>query len=188
MAVPKPRLMTADEFERFISQPENADRRWEFIDGEVIEVPSNAYSSAIGALIIAALVAFVKPRGLGTVTGEAAGYTFAGIHISPDVAFVSRQKQETPPIDEQYNPVAPDLMVEVLSPSNKTDRKLREELERKIRACAEANVLLWVVDYDPQLVTVYTPGQPVRKFGINDTLTGGNVLPGFSLPVSDIYP
>jgi Uma2 family endonuclease len=188
MAVPKPRLMTADEFERFISQPENAERRWEFIDGEVSEVPSNAYSSAIGALIIAALVAFVKPRGLGTVTGEAAGYKFAGINISPDVAYVSRQKQKTPPIDEQYNPIAPDLIVEVLSPSNKTDRKLQEEMERKIRACTEANVLLWVVDYDPQLVTVYAPGQPIRKQDINDTLTGGDVLPGFTLPIRDIFP
>lgn len=61
---------TLDEFERFIAQPENAEHRFEFIDGELIEVPSNPYSSAVATLISAAMLGFVRPRKLGHVTGE----------------------------------------------------------------------------------------------------------------------
>src|SRR5689334_19974745 len=138
MALEKQRRMTIDEFERFITRPENIQRRWEFIDGEVIEVPSNPLSSQIAAFIIAALVIFVRPRDLGHVTGEAAGYRIEDRDFSPDVAFVSKKRQESLPYNQQYNPVSPDLMVEVLSPSNKTDKREREALEDKIRVCAYA--------------------------------------------------
>lgn len=70
MALQKQQRMTIDEFEQLITQPEYSQRRWEFIDGEVIEVPSNPLSSQIASFIIAALLAFVRPRGLGHVTGE----------------------------------------------------------------------------------------------------------------------
>ncbi|MEO8609545.1 MAG: Uma2 family endonuclease [Chloroflexota bacterium] len=188
MNLEKHRRMTIDDFERFITQPENEQRRWEFIDGEVIEVPSNPLSSQIAALIIAALVVFVRPRGLGHVTGEAAGYKIEGRDFSPDVAFVSKQRQSSLPYREQYNPVAPDLMVEVLSPSNKTDKREREVIEDKIRVCAYARILLWIVDPELRSVKVYTPGQPVRTIEFDGVLNGGDVLSGFELPVKDIFP
>jgi Uma2 family endonuclease len=188
MALEKQRRMTIDEFERFITRPENVERRWEFIDGEVIEVPSNPLSSQIAALIIAALVVFVRPRGLGHVTGEAAGFKIEGRDYSPDVAFISKKRQSALPYNQQYNPVSPDLMVEVLSPSNKKDKREREALEDKIRVCAYARILLWVVDPELRSVKVYTPGQPVRTLEYEDVLNGGDVLPDFELPVKDIFP
>jgi len=183
MAVPKQRHMTADEFEQFTAQSENAERRWEFIDGEVIGVPSNPYSSQIAALIIAALMTFVRPRGLGHVTGEGAGYIIAGQKLSPDIAFVSKSRQATIPYNVHYNPIAPDLMVEVLSPTNKP-----EDMEKKSKACAVANVLLWIVNPESRSVKIYTPGQPITEFGILGVLKDRDVLPGFKLRVSDIFP
>lgn len=83
MAVRK-RLFTVSEFEALTHLPENADRRFELIDGEIIEVPSNLYSSAISALIIAAILAFIKGKDLGYVTGEQGGYMVAGARFAPD--------------------------------------------------------------------------------------------------------
>lgn len=188
MALFRVKLYSVEEFEAFIAQPEHRDQRWEFIHGEVIEVPSNPYSSQIAAFIIAALVMFVRPRGLGHVTGEGAGYMIDGQRFSPDGAFVSKRRQAALPYHEQYNPIAPDLMLEVLSPSNKATKDERAVIENKIRVCAAENILLWIVDPDLRSVYVYTPGQKVETLDIDGTLVGGSVLPGFSLPVRDIFP
>jgi Uma2 family endonuclease len=188
VALQKQQRMTIDEFEHLITQPEYAQRRWEFIDGEVIEVPSNPLSSQIASFVIAALLAFVRPRSLGHVTGEGAGYRIEGRDYAPDVAFVAKERQSSLPYNQQYNPVSPDLMVEVLSPSNKKDKREREAMEDKIRVCAYARILLWIVDPELRSVKVYTPGQPVRTVEYDGKLSGGDVLPGFELPVKDIFP
>jgi Uma2 family endonuclease len=155
MAVPKPKQwMAAEEFDEFVYRPENFERRWELIDSQLLEVPPSRYSSQIAAFISASLVMFVRPRGLGHVTGEGAGYIVAGNCMSPDVAFVSKSRQAEL-VRKGYNPIAPDLMVEVLSPGNTAD-----ETDKKIKACAKANVLLWIVDPNARSVRVYAPGQP----------------------------
>lgn len=181
MAVRK-RLFTVSEFEALVNLPENADLRFELIDGEIIQVPSNPYSSAIAALIIIALGVFTKGKNLGHITGEQGGYIVAGARLAPDVAFVSKKRQASL-VRQGYNPVAPDLAVEVVSPSDDLD-----VLSDKLKKYAEAGVLVWVVFPTRQEVDVYAPGQPVQTLGINDTLTGGDVLPGFRLPVRDIFP
>src|SRR5690349_8536692 len=101
MAVRK-RLFSVSEFEALINLPENADLRFELIDGEIIEVPSNLYSSAISALIIAAILTFIKGKDLGYVTGEQGGYMVAGSRFAPDVAYLSKKRQKTL-IREGYN-------------------------------------------------------------------------------------
>jgi Uma2 family endonuclease len=78
--------------------------------------------------------------------------------------------------------------VEVLSPSNKKDKREREAMEDKIRVCAYARILLWIVDPELRAVKVYTPGQPVLTVEYEGVLSGGDVLPGFELPVKDIFP
>src|SRR5262245_2721193 len=125
MAIQK--TMTVEEFEGYTNLPENAELRLEFIDGEIIEVPSNAYSSWVASVIISALVIFVRARNLGYVTGEGGGYKVAGARLAPDAAFVSKARQAA--LDRQgYNSVAPDLAVEVMSPTDKAD-----DLEKKLK-------------------------------------------------------
>lgn len=179
---------SVEQFEAYISQPSRRNQRWEWVQGELIEVPPNPYASQIAAFIIAALVMFVRPRGLGHVTGEGAGYIVDGQRFSPDGAFVSKRRESALPYREQYNAIAPDLMLEVLSPSNKAIKEERAVIENKIRVCAADNVLLWIVDPDLRSVNVYTPGQSVQTHDINGTLDGGSVLPEFTLPVRDIFP
>jgi Uma2 family endonuclease len=180
MAVQK-KLYTVAEFERFVELPENRNRLFEFIDGDIIEVPSNAYSSEIAAQFIRFLGNFVYPRRLGHVTGEHGGYIVAGARLAPDAAYISKTRQAVL-AKQGYNPVAPDLAVEVISPTDNAD-----EIDKKRQKYLAAGVLLWRVFPEQQIVEVHAAGQPVRTLGIEDTLNGGAVLPGFSLPVRDVF-
>ena len=173
--------VTAEEFERFVMLPENAERLFELVGGEIVEVVSNSESSELGALMIILLGSFVRPRGLGRITGADGGYIISGERYLPDCAYISKAKQPKRS-RVAYNPTPPDLAVEVLSPSN-TPTEMRIKIVNYLRA----GVLVWVVDPDLQRVEVYAPDQPPRILGLTDTLDGGSVLPGFTLAVKDIF-
>jgi Uma2 family endonuclease len=173
--------LTVEEFDKFVMLPENVARLYEYIGGEVIEVVSNSKSSKLGLFIGGKIMAFVIENGLGRVTGADGGYIVAGERYIPDAGFISIQRQPDEP-DASYNPLAPDLAVEVLSPGNTPT-----ELRIKMGNYLQAGTTLWVVDPDKQQVEVYVPGQKVKVATINDTLDGGTVLPGFKLPIKDIF-
>lgn len=101
----------------------------------------------------------------------------------PDVVYVSYERM--PPGDIRVNRfvrVAPDLIVEVLSPDQPTVR-----FTRKIYFCLRHGVrLIWVLDPREQSITVFAPGADDVVLRAGDTLDGGEVLPGFSVPVADI--
>lgn len=84
---------SVEEFEDFVNLPENEDKLFEFIGGEIVEVPSNPYTSFIASIILTALMNFVMKHKLGFVTGEAGGYIVQGERYAPDVAFISNVKQ-----------------------------------------------------------------------------------------------
>src|SRR5690349_6364449 len=109
--------MSLEEFEQFIALPENAERSFELVGGEIVEVVSNSESSDIGGLFVTSLNNFVRPRGLGRVTAAAGGYMISGQPYIRDAAFSSKVKQ-TIRLPAAYNPVPPDSAVEVLSPSS----------------------------------------------------------------------
>lgn len=173
---------TLEEFDRLVEQPEYANRLFEYVGGEIVEVVSNNYSSEIAMRIGARLLLFVEEHNLGRVTGADGGYKVSGERYIPDVAFISKAKQPKPS-REAYNSNAPDLAVEVLSPGNEPD-----ELRIKVANYLLAGTTVWVVNPDKQRVEVFAPSQPVAKVGLNQAVDGGSVLPGFSLPVSIIFP
>lgn len=176
------KLVTAAEFDEFVTLPENDDRLFELIGGEIIEVPSNPYSSKIAARIILFIGMYLLKNDIGHLTGEAGGYMVSGERYAPDVAFISKVRQ--PKLAEEgYNPKAPDLAVEVVSP-NDSERKLTI----KVGNYLAAGTLLWVVYPQDKEVHVYAPGLPVKKIGIDGILDGGDKLPGFTLAVRDIFP
>jgi Uma2 family endonuclease len=172
---------TVEEFDQFVQLPENADRLFEYVGGEIIEVVSNNYSSEIAARILIEIGIFVKNKNMGRVTGADGGYMVSGERYIPDTAFISREKQPEPS-HEAYNPTPPDLAVEVLSPSNDLS-----DIRIKLVNYLNAGTVVWLVDPDKKQVEVYAPGQ-AKKLGLNDTLDGGDVLPGFTLPVKAIFP
>ncbi len=182
MALQKTHLqLSAEEFEHFVMQPENRERSFELIAGEVVEVVSNGKSSALGARLTVLAGGFIYQNKLGFVTGADGGYWINGERYIPDFAFVSRQKQAKP-TTEAYNHIPPDLAVEVLSPSNTPD-----EIAIKVDNYLRAGVIVWVINPDAERVTVHQPSQSPKTYTNKDTLDGGTVLPGFKLAVSDIF-
>jgi Uma2 family endonuclease len=173
---------TVEEFDQMVPLPENANRRLEYVGGEVVEVVSNNYASMIAALILAQIVVHVQRHELGYVTGADGGYQVSGERYIPDAAFISKARQPDPSHDA-YNPNAPDLAVEVLSPSD--DLNL---LRVKVANYLAAGTVVWVVRPEPQNIEVYVPGQPVQRLGSDATLGGGEVLPGFEVAVSAVFP
>jgi Uma2 family endonuclease len=181
----EPRTMTADEFERYALRDENADDILEFIDGEIVVVPSNPFASKISSLIIYFLLDFIRKNDVqGHVTGEAGGYRVGGDRYAPDVAFVRADKQAEV-ATEGYNPVPPDLAVEVEFP---TSIKSQRRLEKKLARYANDGTMVWVVYPETREVEVHAPGQAVQILGIDGTLNGGDILPGFTLTLKDIFP
>ncbi|MBZ0294623.1 MAG: Uma2 family endonuclease [Anaerolineae bacterium] len=180
MAVQK-RLYTAQAFEQFIQQPENQDRHLELVGGEIVEVVSNNYASMIAAYLAAYLVTFTEEYALGRVTGADGGYSVAGERYIPDVGFISRQRQPEP-CRESWNSLAPDLAVEVISPTD-DERVLRI----KVTNYLAAGTVVWVVDPEAQAIDIHAPGQPVQVLTTDDTLDGGLLLPGFKLSVRQIF-
>ena len=174
--------VTAAEFERFIRKPENISRNFELIAGEIVEkMVSSPRSSKIGMRIGGRLTVCVDDRGLGIVTGADGGYIVNGERYIPDAAFISKARQPVQPSDA-YNPLAPDLAVEVLSPSDDPD-----ETRLKVVNYLAAGTLTWVINPDKQRVEVYQSGQPPRILAGDEILDGGDVLPGFPLVVSTLF-
>ena len=173
---------TIEEFDTWVALPENAERLFEFVGGEIVEVPSNPYSSYVSSRIIRRMGAFVEDHDLGYVTGKAGGYMVLGERYAPDVAYISRERQPELP-EEGYNPNPPDLAVEVVSPSDDLKR-----LQIKVVNYLAAGTVVWVVYSETREVEIYAPGKAVKIVDINGVLDGGDVLPGFTLPVKEIFP
>jgi Uma2 family endonuclease len=184
VAQPQLSMMTPDpdDFDRFALLPENRDRLFEFIAGEIVEVVSNPLSSNIAAIMSAFISIFVIQHNLGHVTGADGGYMLGRERYIPDVGFISYKRQRVLASDDGYNPLAPDLAVEVLSPGN-----LEVDMEIKIANYLAGGTVVWRVKPIEQQIAVFVPGAPVKIFGIDDILDGGEVLPGFSLPLKEIF-
>ncbi|MCA0454256.1 MAG: Uma2 family endonuclease [Chloroflexi bacterium] len=173
--------VTEDDFNRFVMLPENRDRNFEYIAGEIVEVVSNSKSSSTAGKLFARIGVHVDDNHLGRVTGADGGYMIFSEKYIPDAAFISYKRQPVDP-EVAYNPIAPDLAVEVLSPGN-----TETEMIRKIGNYLAAGTVLWVADYVSKTIDVYIPNQPRKTLRVGDFLEGGDVLPGFRLAVANIF-
>jgi Uma2 family endonuclease len=165
---------------------QNERRLCELVDGTLVEKPMGYRESMIAGALIAFIRAFVIPRNLGIVTGESGMMKlFAALVRIPDVAFASWDRLPGGKVPSEHVPLlASDLAVEILSPSN-TPR----EMSRKRREYFEAGVrLVWIIDLDDRTASVYTAAdQPPVIVGESQSLDGGDVLPGFTLPLRDLF-
>ncbi|MCC7209074.1 MAG: Uma2 family endonuclease, partial [Anaerolineae bacterium] len=98
------------------------------------------------------------------------------------VGYMAKARQPDPPLEAAYNPLPPDLAVEVLSPTD----SLPLVMDKVVNYLA-AGALVWLVFPESREVKVYTPGQPVKALGAADTLSGGALLPGFSLELKKLF-
>lgn len=182
MALPSQKQFTLQDFENFNQLPENRNKNFEFINGEIIEVPSNPYVSVIASRLIGFLLIYLLKSDVGGhVTGEGGGFVINGHVFAPDVAYIQKL-----PTHKGYETTPPLLAVEVISdPHSNTEQS---DLRRKMLHYMQAGVIVWVVDYLAEQVEVHIPEISVTLFSVDDILTIESVLPGFKLKVKDIFP
>ena len=176
---------TATE-EDLIALVDGNKRLCELVDGTLVEKPMGYFESLIAVRLIIALGNFVLPRNLGVISGaDGMMKMLSGRIRLPDVAYVSFASLPGGKIPPARVPnLAPDLAVEVLSDTNtknEIDQKLKEYFDSGTR-------LAWIVDPPTQSVTVYISATTVSHvLNINDNLEGGTVLPGFSMPLTQLF-
>ena len=159
-------------------------RLCELVDGVLVEKTVGIYESHLAVRIIHLLVGFIERYPLGIVLGADGMMRLApGLVRIPDASFVSwdqlpeRRVPRVPIAD-----LAPDLAVEVISPSNTA-----REMERKLQEYLAAGVrLMWYVLPEPQEVHVYT-AERHDVLTMHQELSGGDVLPGFALPLRQLF-
>jgi Uma2 family endonuclease len=171
--------MTLDEFVKYALLPENANRRLEFIDGEIVDMaPSRTRNSEIGDILVFEVRLFCREHSIPchTTSGDGA-YDVQGNTVAPDFAY-----KPTPMSDDYPDPDPPLWAVEVISPNDEA-----ADIRAKRQIYQEGGVLLWEIYPKIQSIDVYASGKPPRTVGIDGTLDGDNVLPEFTLPVRTLF-
>jgi Uma2 family endonuclease len=176
------KLITAEEFAR-MPNPANGARQ-ELVKGEIIEMPPPQGRHGYLQVEFAAILRqFVKPNKLGWIVTES-GTLLAhdpDTVRGPDVSFYSIARQPEPP--DAYFEIAPDLAIEILSPSARR-KQVRDKIEEYL---ATGVRIVWLVDPDTNTITVYSGNMRGVEHGPADTIDGGEVLPGFSIRVAEFF-
>jgi Uma2 family endonuclease len=176
------RLYTAEELAQM-----RTDEPWELWEGELRKVPgAGSKASGLAHWIGYLISSFVVPRDLGHVTGADGSFVLRrnpDVVVVPDVAFTKWENVPGGEAPDAFFPGRPDLAVEVKSPSDR-----RGDINAKMRHLRDAGVpLVWWVLPEDRAVDVYRDGQLAATLHEGDVLDGGDVLPGFSLPVAEIF-
>ena len=181
--------LSAERFLALVGSPEYADRIVELVDGEIIEMskPSGLHGQ-ITMHLGARIFNFAMEHELGIVTAAETGFilernpdgrdTVRGL----DIAFI-RSERAPNVLPDHLLEYAPDLAVEVISPSNEA-----ADIRLKIRQLLDAGTaLVWIVYPDLRIVDAHTRDGAIT-LNESDSLSGGDVLPGFEVPVREIFP
>lgn len=176
------KLLTAAQFGAI-----DEDGRFDLIDGEVLRMaPTKPWHGAVAANIAYALSDYARATGRGRVFTAETGFLVArnpDSVLCPDASFVSSERLSPASDWDEFFPFAPTVAVEVLSPSER-----RRSIERKVALyLAAGSQMVWLVDPRRRIVSVHLPVQPPRELRDTGVLDGASVLPGFTLPLADIF-
>jgi Uma2 family endonuclease len=164
---------------------EQEGRLCELVVGVLLEKTVGLKESLLAGWLLTLLNAFVRPKNLGIVTPpDGTLQLVTGLVRIPDVAFLKWDRFVDRRLPDDPVPlVVPNLAVEVLSTSN-----TRTEMAIKRTDYFQTGVeLVWEIDPRRRTVTVYTSLTDSTTLDINDTLDGGSVLPGFQLPLTELF-
>lgn len=175
--------MTADEL---LAMPDDGIRR-ELVAGELREMtPAGWQHGRVAGNIAGELRAYIRPRRLGAMATAEASYRLSAdpdtVRV-PDVSFVRQERVDEVGDPTGFWPGAPDLAVEVVSPNDRYS-----EVRAKVDEYLAAGTPMVVV-VDPQnreVIVVRASGERIQ-LGEDDVLDGGDVVPGWTLPVRDIF-
>lgn len=175
--------ITADDL---LAMPDDGLLR-ELVDGEIfVTPPPGEEHGAVAAEILISLGSHVRRNGLGRVFAAGTGFKVSqspDTVLAPDAAFVRQERIEQAAIGKGYRAGAPDLAVEVVSPGDTFGR-----VEGKVARWLGAGCrMVVVVNPERRAATVYRSLSEVRLLTESDTLEGGDVVPGWTLPLRELF-
>ena len=183
MALQTVATMTADEL---LVMPHNG-YRYELIKGELRQMaPAGRQHGRIAATICSRLESFVRNNNLGEIYAAETGFliwTDPDTVRAPDASFVSSARADATDEEEGFFPGAPDLAVEVISPN---DRAVEVEDKASDWLRAGAKMVL-VLNPKTRTATISRGFDDVRMLTEGDTIDGGDVVPGWQLPLADVF-
>ncbi len=175
--------MTAEEL---FSLPDDG-WRCELVSGELRRMPPTGMQHGqIAGLLTQQLATYVRTHDLGVVFTAEAGFRLAqhpDTIRAPDVSFIARAHIPAEGVPSGYWPGAPDLAVEIVSPNDRFD----DVVEKVAEYLAAGTRLVWVVHPRTHTVTVYRASGEVRLLRGHEELSGEDILPGFTCPVSALF-
>jgi Uma2 family endonuclease len=175
-------LVTAQDLERI---PDD-DCRYELVEGRLIRMsPVGALHGVVTVQLLVLLAQHARTHNLGFV-GTEIGFILAtnpDTVRAPDVAFVRGDRLPASGVPRGFWPGPPDLAVEVLSPDDR-----RAEVDAKVREYLSGGVrLVWIVDAELRTVTAHPQWGAAATLTEDAVLDAGDVLPGFSCPIHEIF-
>ena len=177
-------LLTADDL---LNMPDDG-RCYELLDGELVEMsPPGGEHGAVSFEVGFTIGAHVKAHNLGKVLTNDPGIILSR-HPDrvrgPDICFIARERIPSEGIPKGYLEIIPDLVVEVISPSDSA-----VSVQEKIEEWLQAGVRLVLAVYpNTRSVVAYRSLSEVRVYTEADTLEGAPVLPDFRCPVAELFP
>lgn len=193
--VTRERLYTADELWDLSHRPANAGRRLELSEGRLIIMsPAGWKHGALASKLLRIIGDFAEVQQLGMTTAAETGYILhrqtapddknKDVVRAPDVGFITARRlpANLDDLPDGYVPFAPDLAVEVVSPGDEA-AEIRKKVQEYLRYGTR---LVWLFDPKARTVEVHTRGGAVT-LGVDGVLEGGDVLPGFRLPLKDLF-
>ena len=176
-------ILTAED----LGQMPDDGFRYELVRGELRKMsPAAEQHGRITGTLTVSLGQHVLTHRLGTIYAAETGFLLSSnpdTVRAPDVAFISRSRRETAGAVQGYWPGAPDLAIEVISPGD-----TYAEVEEKVVDWLEAGTrLVVVVNPRQRLVTVYRTLAEVIVLRQNDALEGGDVVPGWTIQVEELF-
>ncbi len=174
------RVRSEESVKRFLIN----NKGYEFIDGklEKREMPT-AKHSGVATRFAIEIGIFLKKHKIGRVYGDNTLFTIGANKRIPDMAFVSNEKIPATGEPMDIWSFAPDLAVEVISPSerhNKVERKISDYFEAGVRQ-------VWKIVPESKTLTVYFSATETKTLKEQDELTCEEILPEFRLKLSDIF-
>ena len=161
--------------------------RYALVRGELQRMtPAGFDHGAVIMNLAAPLARHVKTGRLGVVCGAETGFVLErqpDTVLAPDIAFVRKARIPAGGRPRTFWNGPPDLAVEVRSPGDS-----RREVAEKVAAWLASGALaVWVVDPSDASVTIHLPRRKPRRLAEDDALDGAPLLPGFRLPVEEIF-
>jgi Uma2 family endonuclease len=155
--------------------------------GELIFMPpTGGETGKRNAKLTSRFVVWNEDTGLGEVFDSSTGFKLPnGANRSPDVAWVKKERWEAlaPDAREKFPPIAPDFVLELMSPSDDLEiaqAKMQEYLDNGVR-------LGWLINRQKRQVEIYRPDSPTQTLDAPEQLSGEDVLPGFALNLNVVW-